>query len=108
MPKRKSSARENHFSHTFAELSGEQIEHYRTKLIYAIMTKNMKYVEELQPIDCRLQEDVEESLDFGIIPMNSHELATYRQYKSQPIGPFVNQHSSKRGYDVYTEQPLRR
>lgn len=34
--------------------------------MFAILAKNMEYIEELYPIECTLDNNNEESLDFGL------------------------------------------
>jgi hypothetical protein len=48
----------------------------------------MIHVEELMPINCSLDDDTEESLDFGLMHMNKMEYEVYKKYKSQPFGPY--------------------
>jgi hypothetical protein len=48
----------------------------------------MEYTEELIAIDCSLDINTEESLDFGLDHMSKTEYDIYKGYKKQPVGPF--------------------
>lgn len=50
----------------FPPMTEEEIEEYRKGLLYAIMAKKMEYASELQPQNCSLEDDIEESLDFAV------------------------------------------
>lgn len=65
------------FTRTFPPLSANEVNNYKSQLLFAILSKKMEYTEELVPIDCSLDDDTEESLDFGIAHMNRTEVKAY-------------------------------
>lgn len=68
--------------------SEEEYLFYRNELMRAIVKKKMNYVEELIDIDEHLDKIREGSMDFGMEHMSEAEMANFKVYKQQPIGPF--------------------
>ena len=84
----------------------EEIEKYKEGIIYAVMAKKMEYVEDLQPQNCSLFDDIEESLDFAVNHLGGNDLRMFKNYKKQPIGPFLLQFTQSMGYDVVADKDL--
>jgi len=61
----------------------------------------------LQPIDCTLENNTEESLDFGLDHMSRTEYQVYKNYKKQPIGPFRFVFKEGMGYDVTADKDIK-
>lgn len=54
-------------------MDDDDIKHYKEGLMFAILAKNMEYTEKLIPIECSLEIDTEDSLDFGLDHMSFKE-----------------------------------
>lgn len=75
--------------------------------MFAIKAKKMEHTEVLMPVNCSLDDDSEESLDFGILHMNNQEYLAYLVYKKQPYGPFRLQYRDNMGYDVIADKDIK-
>lgn len=75
--------------------------------MFAILAKNMNYTEKLKTLNCSLDNNTEESLDFGLDHMTWNELKVYTAYKKQPIGPFRFVFTEGMGYDVVADRDIK-
>ena len=75
--------------------------------MFAILAKKMEYSEELVPIDCTLDINTEESLDFGLDHMSRAEFDIYKRYKKQAVGPFRFEYKEGMGYDVVADRDIK-
>lgn len=66
----------------------------------------MNYNENLECHNCSLFEDNEDSLDFAIEHLSNSDLKMFREYKKQPIGPFILEYKETCGYDVVADRDL--
>lgn len=75
--------------------------------MFAILAKKMEYTEDLFPIDCSLDNNTEESLDFGLDHMSTAEYNIYKKYKKQPVGPYKFSFKEGMGYDVVADKDIK-
>ena len=67
-------------------------------LLYAITSRKMRYTESLVYSGSRSNSLL--SIDLELETMNKKDIAAFRQYKRDPIGPYIVVPAEGLGYDV--------
>lgn len=65
----------------------------------------MNYTEDLKDIEFHLDK-LQASMELGLANMSKDEEEEYLKYKSQPIGPFLLECSSEKGYGVVADMDI--